>query len=66
MEKKLPIPPFTLETAKQKYKWQKMHGIHKILKSIISLYSRQRVEKQTFVYKRPKRDCTVPYSEMGK
>jgi nuclear transport factor 2 (NTF2) superfamily protein len=21
------------------------------------------VEKQTFVYKRPRRDCTVPYSE---
>ena len=32
MEQKHPLPPFTLETAKKKFKWQKMPGILKTQK----------------------------------
>jgi hypothetical protein len=32
MEQKHPLPPFTLETAKRKFNWQKMPGTVRILK----------------------------------
>lgn len=35
IEQKLPLPPFTLETALQKYNWQKMRGIVKTQKEFL-------------------------------